>query len=94
MYTSSGHYDVASGYLDKSLSILQSATQRDRKLQASVYQNLGAVHNQLGEYVKAIVYHEKAIEIYGKMGATFSVAVREEAGTPQQLECQLQWALC
>ena len=69
--SSSGHYDVASQYLDKSLRLLQSVGQRDRKLQASVYQNLGAVHNQLEQYVKAIVYHEKAIELYGKVGFTF-----------------------
>ncbi len=52
--------------MNKSLSLLQLMGQRDKKLQASVYQNLGAVHNQLGQYIKAIVYHDKAIELYGK----------------------------
>ena len=65
VHTSSGHFDIASEYLDKSLNLLRSVDQRDKKLQASVYQNLGAVHNQLGQYVKAIMYHEKAIELYG-----------------------------
>jgi tetratricopeptide (TPR) repeat protein len=71
VHTSSGRFDIASEYLEKSLSLLRSANQRDKKLQASVYQNLGAVHNQLGQYVKAIMYHEKAIELYGKADLLF-----------------------
>ena len=67
VHTSSGHFDIASEYLDKSLNLLRSVDQRDKKLQASVYQNLGAVNNQLGQYVKAIMYHEKAIELYGNV---------------------------
>ena len=70
MCTSSGRYDVASEYLDKSLNLLREVGQRDKKLQASVYQNLGAVHNQLGTYAKAVVYHEKAIELYGRVMLT------------------------
>ena len=64
VYTSSGNFNEAAEYLNKSLSLIQS-TDGDQKLQASVCQNLGAIHNQLGAFVKAIIYHEKAMELYG-----------------------------
>lgn len=64
MYTSTGLYDNAAECLGKSFSLIKS-TEGDQKLEASVCQNLGAVHNQLGSYMKASVYHEKAIELYG-----------------------------
>lgn len=79
MYTSSGCFDVASEYLDKSLSLIQSVGQQDKKLQASVYQNLGAVHNQLRQFVKAVSYHEKAIELYGKPDFTLYVPVMSQS---------------
>ena len=67
VYTSAGHFPNAAEYLNKSLGLIQSTTDGDQKLQASVCQNLGAIHNQLGSFVKATIYHEKAIELYGRL---------------------------
>lgn len=72
MYTSTGQYVKAAEYLDKSLKLIQAATKGDQKLEACVFQNLGAVHNQLGSFVKANIYHEKAIELYGLLGMRYA----------------------
>ncbi|XP_046839313.1 LOW QUALITY PROTEIN: tetratricopeptide repeat protein 24-like [Xenia sp. Carnegie-2017] len=65
LYASFAQHDSAAKYFENSLQLLQSIGLGDHKLVASVNQNLGAVYNQIGEYMKSIGYHEKAIDLYG-----------------------------
>mgnify|MGYP003692275021 CR=1 FL=1 len=37
----------------------------DKKQMAVIFQNLGATFNFLGNYQKAVEYHEKASDMYG-----------------------------
>jgi len=60
-YLNKGNYFIAISYADSSINIAQNLI--NRSLLASNYEILGAIHNQLNEYQKALDYFNQAYQI-------------------------------
>ena len=69
LYISEKLYESAAECFEQSLKSMEKElveSSIDKHLKATVLQNLGAVCNYMSSYQKAIDYHQKAIDIFGK----------------------------
>ena len=72
LYISEKLYESAAECFEQSTkSLSKQIGSVDKHLEATVLQNLGAVCNYMSSYNKAVDYHQKAIDIYGKMCSKF-----------------------
>ena len=64
IFTQRQKYDKAVSCFESALPMVEGAD-GDKKQMAVIFQNLGATFNFLGNYQKAVEYHEKASDMYG-----------------------------
>ncbi|XP_074651471.1 uncharacterized protein LOC141906154 [Tubulanus polymorphus] len=64
-YTQCGEFEKACQSFELALPLSRGSS-GDRKREAVLLQNIGAIYNSLGDYQKAVEMHEKAIELHGE----------------------------
>jgi len=68
LYISEKLYESAAECFEQSIkSLAKQIGGVDKHLEATILQNLGAVCNYMSSYTKAVDYHQRAIDIYGKL---------------------------
>nr|XP_022339221.1 tetratricopeptide repeat protein 24-like isoform X5 [Crassostrea virginica] len=66
IFTQRQKYDKAVSCFESALPMVEGAD-GDKKQMAVIFQNLGATFNFLGNYQKAVEYHEKASDMYARL---------------------------
>ncbi|XP_078338565.1 uncharacterized protein LOC111134473 isoform X3 [Crassostrea virginica] len=66
IFTQRQKYDKAVSCFESALPMVEGAD-GDKKQMAVIFQNLGATFNFLGNYQKAVEYHEKASDMYAQL---------------------------
>ena len=67
LYISEKLYKSAGECFEQSLRCLERTDKKDKYLHATILQNIGAVYNYMRDYKKAITFHRRAVDIYGKI---------------------------
>jgi len=67
LYISENLYESASECFEQALKCMNLSNTEDEQLKATILQNIGAVCNYMKVYEKAIEYHRKAVDVYGKL---------------------------
>jgi len=69
VYIAEGHHQSSAEVFEQSLKCLKhmKRSKRDRSLEGTVLQNLGAAYNYMEMYDHAVKYHRMAVDCYGQL---------------------------
>lgn len=68
LYISEKLYESAAECLEQALSCIDGTDTKEKHLQATLLQNIGAVCNYMKLYKKAIYFHQTSADMYGEIG--------------------------